>query len=427
MQTEQKRGAQISIPRIQAQESAPVIVPQPAPEITIVLPFDPSSLDEQFIVDATTQPLRKPLFLSVIAVVSLAVLLPLLCLFLELYLALTTPPITVTLFSKEQAVSTTSTIQLVNARALQPITIHQTETGNATGKAHQDATAARGTITFFNGLYSQQFVPADTQLTSATGITVATDQPVTVPAGNPPFYGQATVPAHALTPGANGNIAAYAVDTACCFASGRAENTVGFIGGADARDYTYVRQSDIARLTGDLLPTVTSTMQQKLSSDLTPGEQIYQFPCSPRVSADHSIGDVAANLTVSVTETCNGIAYDPQELAEKASEAVTKTALLQLGSGYELLGTPTADVHAMSQHNSAITARIQSQGVLIYRIGNLTGLKTQLAGKNTQQAQRLLRSLPTIENVQITGTDQEGRLPKNADAIHLMVLYSLYQ
>ncbi len=423
-------GADITVPKIEATPAAPVIVP--AQEITIILPpydafyFDATSIDTSAIVD--TQPLSKPPFFSVIAVVSLASLLPLVCLAVSLYIALATPAITVTLFSKEQAVTSVNTIQLANARALQPITIHQAETGKASGKAHQDAAAARGTITLFNGLYSQQFVPVGTQLISSTGIPVATDQAVTVPAGNPPFYGQSTVSAHALTEGASGNIAAYAVNTACCFASGRAENTVGFIGGADARDYTYVRQSDITRLTADLLPTVTNTMQQRLNSDLATGEQIYQFPCSPRVSSNHSPGDEAASLTVSVSETCKGIAYNPGEIAAKASEAVTKTALLQIGSGYELLGIPTATIQAMREDKAAITARIQSQGVLIYQIRNLTILKMRLAGKSTQQALSLLRSLPTIENVQITGLDQaSSTLPKNADTIHLIVIYGLFQ
>ena len=419
-------GADITIPKIEATPAAPVIVP--AQEITIILPFDPSWLDEQFVVDATTQPLVTPApLLPFLAVATLAMLLPLAVLSLSLYLALTTPAITVTLYSQEQAVTSVNTIQLESARALQPTTIRQAETGSVTGKAHQDAATARGTITLFNGLYSQQFVPVGTQLISASGITVATDQAVTVPAGNPPFYGQATVPAHALTDGARGNIAAYSVNTACCFASGRAENTVGFIGGQDARDYTYVRQSDITRLTADLLPAVTNTMQQRINGDLAPGEQAYQFPCNPRVNADHSPGDEAGSLTVSVSETCNGIAYDPQELAAKASEALTQKALLQLSSGYELLGTPTTDIQAMRQDKTAITARIQCQGVLIYQIRSLDNLKTQLAGRSTQQALRLLRSLPSIENVQITGIDQESRLPKNADAIHLTVIYNQYQ
>lgn len=419
-------GADIKIPTIEAGKPAPVIVPGHAEEITIVLPFDPFFLDEQRIIDADTQPLTTHApRLTFLAVASLAMLLPLAVLAFSLALALTTPAITVTLFSKEQAVESINTIQLVNARALQPITIRQAETGSVTGKAHQDAATARGTITIFNGLYSQQYVPAGTQLTSSTGIPIATDQAVSVPAGNPPFYGQTTVPAHALTAGASGNIAAYAVNTACCFASGRAENTVGFIGGQDARDYTFVRQSDITRLTADLLPTVTNRLQQSLNSDLAPGEQAYQFPCSPRVSTNHSPGDEAASLTVSVFETCSAIAYDPQELAAQAEQAVTKTALLQLGSGYTLLGTPTADIQAMSKANKTITARIQSQGVMIYRIRNLTSLKMQLAGKNTQQVLSLLRSLPTIENVQITGIDQTSKLPKNSDTIHLMVIYGV--
>ena len=41
---------------------------------------------------------------------------------------------------------------------------------------------------------------------------VITDQTATIPAGNPPMYGQVTVSAHTLNPGGRGNIPAYDID-----------------------------------------------------------------------------------------------------------------------------------------------------------------------------------------------------------------------
>src|SRR5258707_301887 len=102
-------GADITIPTIEAGKPASGIVPEQ--EITIILPFDPSWLDEERIIDATTQPLTTPApLMPFLVVAGLAMLLPIACLAVSLVLALRTPPITVTLFSKEQAIENINTI-----------------------------------------------------------------------------------------------------------------------------------------------------------------------------------------------------------------------------------------------------------------------------------------------------------------------------
>ena len=61
---------------------------------------------------------------------------------------------------------------------------------------------------------------------------------------NPPSYGHVAVAAHAVNPGARGNIPAYDINLACCASSVLAKNTEAFTGGQDERDFPTVRQED---------------------------------------------------------------------------------------------------------------------------------------------------------------------------------------
>src|SRR6266568_494403 len=63
---------------------------------------------------------------------------------------------TVTIIPKSQQVTLSGTLQL--GRVLQPITISQSQTVATTGHGHQDTRNATGTVTFFNGLFTQQFI-----------------------------------------------------------------------------------------------------------------------------------------------------------------------------------------------------------------------------------------------------------------------------
>jgi len=75
-----------------------------------------------------------------------------------------------------------------------------------TGIKVYPATTAHGVLTITNGSVIAQVIP-----TGFTVQNVATDMAVFVPAGSANGYGYATVAAHALTSGKAGNIPAYAI------------------------------------------------------------------------------------------------------------------------------------------------------------------------------------------------------------------------
>src|SRR5712692_8265707 len=135
--------------------------------------------------------------------------------------ALLAPTITVTLTPKAHTISTTGVFPLGTAgstnglqgRVLPTFTLTQSASTTATGHAHQDAKHATGRLTLYNGLFSAQWVPSGTVFAGQDGVHVATSQSVTIPSGNPPSYGQATVSAYAVQAGSAGNIAARDINT----------------------------------------------------------------------------------------------------------------------------------------------------------------------------------------------------------------------
>ncbi len=50
---------------------------------------------------------------------------------------------------------------------------------------HENASAATGTVTFYNGLFTAHLVPQGTVFTGSDGIQVMTNADVSIPAGNP--------------------------------------------------------------------------------------------------------------------------------------------------------------------------------------------------------------------------------------------------
>jgi hypothetical protein len=175
----------------------------PEQETTAVLTQEPEVIEGEVIeleppetAEDCTVPEQKPYWLLIPA----TILLCLVFLAGPLFLQALTPSATVTLIPVEKTVSLTIAIQ-VHVRALAPLTLMQATTAPATGKLHQDAMRAAGTITFYNGLLSGQTIAAGTVLTGSDGVEIVTDQTAHIPAGTPPVYGQTTVSAHAVLAG----------------------------------------------------------------------------------------------------------------------------------------------------------------------------------------------------------------------------------
>jgi hypothetical protein len=372
-----------------------------------------------------------PLFLGVLYLLAVSGVTVL------LLLPLLSPTVLITLVPVEKGVTTTATIiavpgtpapEQVKSRLLPPLAITQSKTVVATGKGHQDAQVARGTITFYNGLFVSQTVAAATILTGADGVEVVTDQAAIIPAGNPPAYGQATVAAHALATGSQGNIAASDINEACCATSVLAKNTVGFQGGQNARAYSYVTRTDIDNAVTSLATILRRSGRTALQAQLNQGEGLASPTCTPTATADHQPGEEAAAVTVTVSETCTGVAYDSAALQERATHLVAQAAIHQLGPSYTLLGAIRVSVvHATitDMKRGVASLAIKGEGVWVYQLTSTAQqqIKQRIAGKSEQQALCILRTLAGIQEVHMSGIADNAHLPIDPTRIHLILLY----
>jgi len=420
-QPEQKEPA-LTTDEVSTQPEATALVPAPAePEVIegVVIEIEPPEAPK----DHPPQK-EKPYWLLIpftifccLVFVAVSSLLPLL-----------TPSATVTIIPVERSITTTATIE-APGRALLSLTLMQSASVPATGKRHQDAIRAIGTITFYNGLFTSQTITAGTIFTASNGVQIITDQPAVIPAGNPPSYGQVTVSAHAIIPGPQGNIQAFAINTACCATSVLAKNTEAFTGGQNARDYLVVTKADIASAEATITAILGKSERAALEAQLNIGEGLVTPPCSKKVQSDHKIGVEAAEVTVSVSQTCSGIAYLANVLHQNATQLLQQEAIQRLGTGYNLIGDLQVHVltASITDHTKGIaTIAIQVDATYVYQLSqaqkqHITHL---IAGKTKQQALTTLLQLPGLQGALFTIKGNAATLPDDPGRITIAVVKS---
>jgi|GEM_PF-2774201 len=194
---------------------------------------------------------------------------------------------------------------------LAPVQKSVTVKTQATGQGYTAPTTATGSITFYNGQPYAQIIPTGTILKGQDGRVVITDEPATIPPAAqtiPPTYGQASVPAHALIPGTNGNIAAGDINEPCCVTSVIAQNPSTFIGGRDGHHFTYVTKQDVYHAITPLLSTLEAQTPQLFTSlALAP-------TCVPTIATTPPVGQRATTVSVTAIVSCTALSYDPQSV-----------------------------------------------------------------------------------------------------------------
>jgi hypothetical protein len=342
-------------------------------------------------------------------------------------LALMTPTVTIAITPEVHTITLQSTASL--GKLLSPITLTESQTVPTTGHGHQDARAATGTLTFYNGLATAQQVAAGTVLTGNDGIQVAIDQRILIPANSPPTDGEAQVPAHALHSGANGDIPPQDINST--LSSGLyVKNLTAFSGGQDARDFLLVTKADRGRAAATLQAKVTASMSAALQGQLLPGQVLHPLPCSPAIAADHAPGEEAASLTVTVSDTCTAVAYDLQQLQTRATHLLTTQATHTFGTGYLLSGNVQVSVTraTATPTTPAVTLAFTCSGTFAYTLTKQAQqhIKVLLAGQPRLDALRWLMQQPGIHTASITGIPDNHPLPDDLSHLHLLIVVLLF-
>ena len=259
------------------------------------------------------------------------------------------PSATVTIIPDSAQITATRTVtvvpsnanvaqQQIPGRPLATITLSQAKTVPATGIGHQQAQAAHGLVTFYNALPAPQTIPAGEMLTGADGVAVVTLQDAEIPPGTLATNGQVTVPAQAVNVGPHGNIAAGDIYGKCCRDNVFVSNGP-FRGGQDARSYQMVTQQDISEVALSLKASLDQGVQAALSQQVQSNETLVTpVPCATTVTPDHQAGIEAAQVSITVSETCTGEVYDTGALHGLLMQKTTQQAAKQLGVGYGLVG-----------------------------------------------------------------------------------------
>ncbi len=337
---------------------------------------------------------------------------------------------TVTITPQTKTLHTTTTLTLaahpqagqVRGRELEPVSLTASQTVAATGRGHQDATRARGVITFYNADSSPFTVPAGVSFTLSTELTVVTTQVVTIQAAVPPQFGTAIAPAYVVQAGSIGNISAGAIQTRCCgsvFVT--ATNTTPFSGGEDVRNYSFIQSSDIERAATDVLSHLTPKVSAALQKQGRQGEHLVTPLCMPHIIPSANEGTQAASVSVSVTQTCRSVAYALDSLEQTATALLAHTTNL---ANYQQVGTVQVTVNSSTYEKRTAQLRVTLSGIWIYHFSQeeLLYMSQLIAGVSQQKARARLEHQTGIAQVTLTlrRFDFKDLLP--ADPTHIQIV-----
>ncbi len=295
----------------------------------------------------------------------------------------------------------------IPTRTFAPVTLSKSLSAPTTGHGHQNATRAVGIVTFYNGLFTTQTLPIGTVFTGSDGVKVSIDETVTLPAGNPPTYGEATITAQALTPGAAGNIQAGNINTTVSNGV-LVKNLEAFTGGQNARDYQAVAQSDVDSLNATLQQQLTQALPHLFF--LRSGEALQTTNCTFKATPNHQPGAEAIEVTVKSTRTCQGIAYNKDKLERTATAAFNAT---RPGTNYQLVGSVQTSIVNLFP----FIAQVSGTWVYLLSQDYEQFLAEKIAGDTPEQAKKYL-----LQTGFITRATVPAPLPKDPGHITFQIL-----
>lgn len=312
----------------------------------------------------------------------------------------------------------------------------QVQTVNATGQGTTPATSAQGTITVLNSSTSPFTFAAGQQIQTsnyaAGTITVILDQGGTVPPGNPMTtpvtQSQLTVPAHTLDTGQIANIpaqAVYAFDNVNGFGY---VNNAAFSGGQDVQTYSVLQQSDIDNAASPIISSLIPTAQNSVQSEIQANQQlIQQVQCNSSVASHDPAGSLVIGTTITVTITCTGEVYTPQDAQDMAANWLQHDASANSNAAYQLTGQPATTIRQTQLSNPqqgiiTITVQAESMGVFQFSSTQKQQLAQALAGQSQQNAQAILAKQAGVAKATITMNGGDGQtLPQNPQQITLTI------
>ncbi len=298
----------------------------------------------------------------------------------------------------------------VDARALYADSQTQTQTVKTTGQGHIAGQQARGELTFYNTSASTQTISAGTIVFDANGVAVVNEQTVTLPAFNAAVGAASmTVSAHTVNVGSAQNIPAYDFSSQlCCSGSVYVTNAQPFTGGQDAQTFSYVQQSDIDGVEQSMNATLAQQATMALQGQVRANERPVGAPrCSPQVQSNHSAGERASTVTVSVTTSCVGEVYDMQAVQILAARKLSQDAATNPGAAYAPVGSITTQVtQATPDIHGNVLLITNASGIWAYQFttAQTAHFANLIAGRSSQDARSVLLGQTGVQGATIALT-----------------------
>ncbi len=258
--------------------------------------------------------------------------------------------------------------------ALNPIRKTEQVTVSATGTFYQSATQAEGLLTFYNGLFAPQTVSAGTTLTGKDGIPVTTSHAAIIPAATPttpPTYGTVSVPASSTISGTPGNIAANAIDTACCGSSILVQNLYAF----NAKEVPVLTTTDLSTGTHALISQVNAIATDRMQAEINPGYIVLPLTCSQTLTANHHPGEYIATAILTLKERCTPLAYAAADVVRRSQ------TVFPVPHGSHLV---SLTVLVLTSQTTPTGGRLRVHAIAYLKQDRPTGHMYHFAGNNTQ-------------------------------------------
>ena len=257
---------------------------------------------------------------------------------------------------------------------------------------HQDAKAATGTVTFYNGLFTQQFVASGTVYTGQDGVAIVTTQDATIPPGNPGTgYGHS----NRSSPSSHSRnkrqypSRRYQLSRSI---TGYWYEIINFHNGQDERTYTTVTQKDIHSISTVLKTTLAHSITGALQGQLTPQEQLQLIAlyanCYQRSPARRGSNTGQSNR---ISKHAAQLHITARNYKQKQQHFLLPRHNTKAGAGYSLFGTVQVSVKQASVTSTTphlVFLSFHASGTWIYGLTHTAQeqIKHLIAGKTTQQA-----------------------------------------
>jgi hypothetical protein len=306
------------------------------------------------------------------------------------------------------------------------------KTVSVTGRGHHNATQARGNVVLSQIQLDNSNTPSSLGISSisdANGLQIITDDVVPLSQG-----GTVTIAAHADQAGSGGNIPADDLDqpiiivnttTQAQIGTGYIANPASFTGGTDARDFTFVKQSDFDHVTQPFLSQVTPVTQEKVMQQIQTGEHLAKdMECKSTIASNHRVNDEASAVTVQVSVACQALVYSDQVVHTAVASLYQHDGLARFGDGYNLVGDMVMGAISTSNVNNNPQLVLNVAGIwsFQYTDARKQDIERMIAGKPQDAARLLLHVRKDIQNVVIATSGIPGSaLPSSPESITITV------